>query len=145
MTFLEKDPSSSHPSEAHPLSCCAHTSLHHWKPVACGSAELMEGLTFSSLGRKARFVQTMPVLQMPHAAGLTGTERSIEENCSFLFALRVRRGVELVSLFPALFAQAITQKFPSHRKPCYPHHTCSEAAHESRFPLTQKPCRDIWQ
>lgn len=138
MTFLEKDPSSSHPSEAHPFSCCAHTSLHHWKPVACGSAELMEGLTSSSLGRKACFIQTMP-----HTAGLTETERSTEENCSFLFALRVRRGAEPISLFPELFAQAVTQKFPSYRELCYPDHTCSDTAHESRFPLAQKSCRDF--
>lgn len=76
MTFLEKkDPSSSHPPEAHLLPCCALTLLRLWKPTACGNAELMKGLTFCSLGRKTCFIQTMPVLQMPHMAGLIRIER----------------------------------------------------------------------
>lgn len=66
----------------------------------------------------------------PYSRANWNRKVSIEENCSFLFAPRVRRAVEPVSLLPALFAQALIQKFPSHRELCYPDCTCSQHMRE---------------
>lgn len=124
-----------------PHSCCAHTSLHHWKPLACGNAGLMEWLALSSLGRKASFILIMPV---PYSRA--NWNRKEYRGDLFLPVCSESQESCLAHIpISCIFALALTQKFPRHRELCYPDHTCSQTADESRFPLAQKSCKDMWQ
>lgn len=95
MEIIFNDFSSSHPSEAH-LTLAFHT--HH---SIIGSPWHVAMLSWWNdwpclPWQKSLLHSNMPMLQMPHTAGLTGTEKSIEESCSCLLWV----SGELLSPYP---------------------------------------------